>query len=121
MSDIFRNGRDSREFDFAKSALAQAIETETLNYACSPEDMQLIAKIGQRAVDEAKSRVGVTLQLLVVMQDIATAHCNGCPLKLLQLYMSDVGDFASDVTGIAVNLNRKNGQLMNGYRPIFAV
>lgn len=121
MTSNLTNGRNPDEFDFEKTQLAKAIERSALNYNCSPADMQLIAKIARRAHEEAAQRLGVELNLLMVMQDIATVHCNGQPLHLLRLLMSAPSDFESDVSGIGLNLNKLTGKLMNGFVPRFAV
>lgn len=121
MTSNLNNGRDPREFDFAKTELAKSIEQSALNYNCSPEDMQLITKIAHRAHAEAMQRVGVELNLLMVVQDVATVHCNGCPLRLWALLASSPADFESDVSGIGLNLDKTTGKLMNGFLPRFRV
>lgn len=91
----------------------------TLDYNCSPQDILLIGKIAQRGV-EMGAEVGVGIDYRLAMQDIATVHCNGTPLKLWQFLASDPNDFSHDFTAIGRWLDRKTGRLGGGVRLLFA-
>lgn len=90
-----------------------------LYWDCSLQDRHYAERIASRACEEAKARAGAMLDWYLVYMDILTCHCNCCALNLLQLLMSDPNDFQHDVAGIGVNINRKTGQLQNGFVPIF--
>lgn len=90
-----------------------------LTWDCSLQDRSYAEKIASRACEEAKARAGATLDWYLVYMDILTCHCNCVPLNLLQLLMCDPSDFQHDVAGIGVNIDRRTGQLKNGFTPIY--
>lgn len=94
-------------------------EPTLLSFTASGEDYILIGKILERGMEMAKD-AGVQIDHMTAVMDIATVHCNGTPLKLLQFLMSDASDFAHDFTGIGIHVDRSNGKLKNGFVPLFA-
>jgi hypothetical protein len=88
----------------------------------SPQDRLLIEQIVQRMVDIAiQHGQEKTFQGMLCAMDLACVHLNNTPLNLLRLLMSDQEDFTHDVLGIGVHIDRKSGQLRNGFKPRFAV
>lgn len=90
------------------------------NFNASPQDWALINSIVARGI-EMGSRHGVKVDYMTAAMDLMTLHCNGMPLKLLQLLMSDESDFARDFTGIGIHIDRATGRLKNDFVPRFAV
>lgn len=99
-----------------KEAGSQAFQ---LSYACSDSDMQMIFEIAARAIAMYQAHGLPTPTPYDIAIDVATMHCNGNPLKLMQFMMSDNADFQRDLVGLRIHLDRRTGQLMNGWRPIF--
>ena len=93
---------------------------EGLTFECTSEDFYLIGKITQRCYEMAKAH-GVEIDYMICQMDITACHCNGTPLKLLQLLMSDNGDFAHDFCGIGNNIDRSTGKLLNFFVPRFSL
>lgn len=90
-----------------------------LSYDCPPNEMKLLFEIGARAVAMYKAVAQRDVSAQDVIMDIATVHCNGKPLKLLQLLMSDNADFQHDIAGMRIHLDRRTGQLRHGWVPLF--
>jgi hypothetical protein len=91
-----------------------------LNFDMTTSDAQLIAKIVARGVDMARE-AGTMFDQTTAAMDLCAAHCNGTPLKLLQLLMSCQDDFSHDFCGIGLHLDRRTGQFKHGFYPRFAV
>ena len=94
------------------------IETTPINFDCSPEDKELIGKILVRGIAMGK-QYNVDFDHMTFAMDIIAAHCNGCPLSLLQWLMSSDVDFSQDWLCINRHIDRKTGKL-HGYTPLFA-
>jgi hypothetical protein len=95
-------------------------EKGNINFSCSIEDKRLIGQILAKGIAMAKE-YNVEIDHVLVSMDITACHCNGCPLKLYQFLLSSPMDFAHDFCRIGLNIDRKTGKLMNGWRPLFAV
>lgn len=93
--------------------------TEQINFKCSPEDGALIGLIVKRGIEMGRE-FNVPLDHLTMAMDITACHCNGTPLKLLQMLMSDPSDFSHDLLGITRFIDRKTGKLCGGFVPRFA-
>jgi len=91
-----------------------------IKFDCSPQDLRVIEQIAVRFYEMAR-QFGSVVDVHTLQMDIATCHCNGMPLLLWQLLAAPSSDFASDVSGIARNINRRDGKLMNGFNPRFAL
>lgn len=89
-----------------------------INFDLSPRDLTLINQIAKRGV-VLMAQNNIKLDYMMVQMDIATCHCNGCPLNLLSFALSDNSDFWSDMSGIGNNINRRTGKLMNNFVPKF--
>jgi len=90
-----------------------------LSFVCDVKDLHLIGRITERGVKMAASQ-GVTIDYMTCQMDITACHCNDTPLKLLSFLMSDNADFIHDFCGIGNNIDRHNGKLINGFKPMFA-
>jgi hypothetical protein len=87
-----------------------------INFATTPEDSILIAKISERAV-ALYSKHDVELNHANVVMDITATHMNGCPLNLEQLLIASDFDFMHDITRISNHLNRTTGKLEDSFLP----
>ncbi len=90
-----------------------------LQWDMDPAEMNTVYRIASRAVEMGVAH-HVAVDYTQVMIDTVCCHKNGCPLKLLQLLMSDPADFANDVFGITKHLDRRSGKLCNDFWPRFA-
>lgn len=97
------------------------MKEQKLSFDCSLNDKILIGKIVQRATEMA-SQAGVKegIDFMTLAMDITACHCNGTPIKLLQLLMSSPEDFSHDVTGIGRFIDRNTARLMNDFQLRFA-
>lgn len=95
-------------------------EQEALNFDCSPDDMDLAVKIAKRigeefdaavAMGQIKAPLGHSLDLMLEVINVMAVHCNGRPLHLLQLLMSDRNDFLHDTSAIHCLLDTRTGKL----------
>lgn len=112
---IFRKSLPSVA-EMAKKSEAQG--DRVFNFNVTPEEMFTIKQIAQRACDEAKL-YGQNIPQMVIAMDVAYIHCNIYPLKLMQLLLADGETFHHDVVTIpARHLDRKNGVILNGIKPI---
>ncbi len=59
--------------------------------------------------------------VLAVAMDIEGAHCNGCPLQLVELLTAPDATFMHDVVGIIESIDRRTGKLAGIFSPRFAV
>lgn len=85
-----------------------------ITWNTSKEDYLLINKIVDRALSLGLKRDKMSLDM-----DICAAH-EKCPLRLEELLIADVFDFAHDIVGIINNLNRETGELENFFLPRYA-
>jgi hypothetical protein len=81
----------------------------------STDETALILRIAKRAHEHMPYRSVISLAM-----DITAVNCNGTRLKLAALAQADACNLVHDVGGIAANLDRETGQLLNGFRPRFA-
>lgn len=115
----FRRSIDSL-YKLAGDAEPKSTE-HPLNFNISPADMDLCKQIAFRAIEIAKTLGNHTFDAFSMTADIACCHCNGTPLHLLRFLMSDNADFMHDFAGICTHLNRRTGQIMHGFKPLFGV
>ena len=87
-----------------------------INWTASKEEMELILKIADRAVE----MIGDRKETQGVIIDIEATHCNGCPIDLERLLNAPDYDFAHDVDGIRTHLNRRTGELEDCFLPRYA-
>jgi hypothetical protein len=50
----------------------------------------------------------------------ALVHANGNPLRLAEFRDAGAYDFAHEIIRTRANLNRENGKLENGFKPLFS-
>lgn len=77
--------------------------------------MKTIMLISARAMSDLK------INSSRVMLDVAYCHANGCPLRLRELLQADAFNFAHDIHGISMNIDRTTGKLKNKFKPRMAV
>ena len=80
------------------------------------QDADTINRIARRAVLIA-NRAGVEYSLLEATMDITAAHCNGNPLRLVELENYSDANFAHDVFGIRRHIDRETGALGDCFVP----
>jgi hypothetical protein len=88
-----------------------------LNWKTSKEDHDIIVTIAERYIYLLKTADIPIPKKLDLIMDIEAVHNNGCPLNLDDLLNASDDDFAHDLIGIQVNLNRKTGKLENCFVP----
>lgn len=91
-----------------------------ISFSTNKTDDKLIKRIADRAVAMAASN-NIDYAIRDAEMDITAAHANGCQLRLKELLSSDEFNFAHDVFGIRLNLNRQTGKLENHFWPRYAV
>ena len=82
----------------------------TISFDITKKDMQLIARIAERADYMGLAPVEIRM-------DVAAVHANGCPLRLNDLLGASEFDFKHDLHGIRNHLNRDTGQLEDCFLP----
>lgn len=88
---------------------------------CAPaEDRDLIDQIVNRAADLQMLEPLYDDGRVSAAMDITAVHLNGNPLRLADLLAAEPFDFAHDLVGIFVNLDRRTGKLMNGFLPRYS-
>lgn len=80
---------------------------------------QAAVRILDRAEEYAKMN-GVEINRLALYMDIQATHAQS-PIRLQELADAGDGDFAHDVFGILRHLDRKSGQLSDGFLPRYCV
>lgn len=86
-----------------------------INWTATNEEVKAISKIAARA-QALNHEYGFTC----AMMDIEACHCNGNKLNLTGLLEADDFNFAHDVFGIANNIDRDTGKLLNCFLPRFS-
>lgn len=93
-----------------------------LNMDPTKKDSAIMAKIAARSMAQMKE-LGVKPKYdgLDLHMDLCAVHLNGCPLRLADFLAADDLNFAHDISGIRLNLDRHTGELKNHFHPRFAV
>lgn len=86
----------------------------TLSFATTRTDLDLLAKIADRADAEIREVVYPRVDLEM---DLCACHANGCPLDFEKLLSFPSFDFLHDVLGIRRHLNRTTGKLERCFLP----
>lgn len=84
-----------------------------LCFDCSKADASLIDRIADRALCDYPDQ-GPKHDLVM---DLTACHCNGTPLDLRKLLKASEADFGHDVFGIRKYLNRRTGDMKDGFSP----
>ena len=84
-----------------------------------PAEQQVIEHIAKRASAMAAAN-GFRDPRMEALMDVEACHCNGTPLRLLELAEADDFNFAHDVFGIRRHIDRKTGRLGDCFLPRFA-
>lgn len=82
----------------------------------SLEEMQLIMKIANRAVNELGD-----YPKLQAMMDLGGTHLNGCRLDLEGLLHAPVTHFMHDICGIRSSIDRTTGKLPATWTPRYCL
>lgn len=90
-----------------------------INFTATTAERFIIQKIAARAM-EMRGISGHYTDAIDVELDLLAAHANGCPLRLNDMLGADDFQFAHDIYGIARNLDRKCGRLINCFVPRYA-
>lgn len=90
-----------------------------MNWHVTMEETKVIAEIARRAILLAEE-VGIEYNQCDAVMDLTAIHANGCKLKLHELVDAPKFDFAHDVFGIRLHINRRTGQLKNCFLPRYA-
>jgi hypothetical protein len=85
-----------------------------INWNTTKEDKAIIVQIAKRAV----KLLGA--DYIETAMDITAVHVNDTPLRLNDLLNADDFNFAHDVYGIAVHVNKNTGKCIHGFLPRFS-
>lgn len=80
-------------------------------------DMLIIRRITRRWQELSKDKRDEQ----DINMDVTAVHCNGNPLKLRELLAADDFNFAHDLGGIAMHLDRTTGKLLHHFVPRFTL
>lgn len=92
-------------------------EDEQVDFETTAEDEKLILEILKRAVADELIDATRDKAVLHAHMDIVAVHKNGCSLDLEKFLNSSSEDFAHDLFGINVYLDRSTGKLMGIFSP----
>ena len=90
-----------------------------INWNTTEEEFNIICKIAKRAAQMARA-LNVEYDTLTAQMDITATHCNGNPLRLQELLDADNTNFAHDIFGIRLHMDRNTGELLNCFVPRFS-
>ena len=88
----------------------------SVTFKVTKKDLTTIEKIAHRAVKMADN-AGWQYDEKDAQMDIAACHCNGNPMYLSNLLDAEDFDFAHDVFGIRMHLDRSTGKLKDFFSP----
>ncbi len=93
-------------------------ESQTVDH----EEFEMIVQIARRAAKLAlESGIVTTAKLkawrVQTVKDLAATHASGVPLRLDRLLAFPDDDLCHDVFGIATNIDRETGKLLNCFLP----
>lgn len=91
----------------------------TISFQVDRTEFDLIDRIADRAQSVAKE-YGAPFDRQGMVMDLTAVHANGCRLRLAELLEAKPFDFAHDVFGISLHLDRKTGQLGDFFLPRYA-
>lgn len=91
-----------------------------ISFKVSRKEAELINEIARRADRELCGPASIDQSALDTTMDLSACIAQGCPLRLDELLVADLGNFGHDVAGIRRHLNRETGKLENCFLPRFA-
>ncbi len=91
-----------------------------LSFKVTPEEREVIKQIADRAILECYKSGSVVCDHEGCLMDISACHASGNPLKLEELLAADKFNFAHDVVGIHMHIDRGTGQLKNCFSPRYS-
>lgn len=103
---ILSDGRDKR-----------AHEDRAFNWVIDDETRHWRDKCIARALEEGAAK-GIRVDHRLLQADFVVVHNHCGGLNFITLAMAPTPDFVNDVVGITVNLDRRAGVLLNGWKPI---
>jgi len=92
-----------------------------IKFDATAKDAIVIRRIAERAVQELGVHKVAGHWHAEYAMSVSACHLNGCPLRLDDLLAADAFNFTHDVLGICRHIDRSTGQMMNQFRPRFAV
>lgn len=98
----------------------QKERNDMVKFNASANDRKIIRDIALRAEAMAKKHKRKDFDLVSAEMDITACHCNGNKLRLADLLAADDFNFAHDVFGIGMHLNRENGKLEHHFSPRYS-
>jgi len=84
-----------------------------LEFTTNGDEIALIGEIADRAAEFSPCKMDT-------LMDIDACHSNGCALDLVALAAANISDLVHDVVGISNHINRKTGELEDGFLPRYA-
>lgn len=91
-----------------------------LNLKATPEDAKLIGQIVARFSTAYEAEICAPTRRMNLEMDITACHLNGCPLDLQGLLGASDFEFAHDVQGIRIHIDRATGHLFGCFSPRYA-
>ncbi|MCC2110380.1 MAG: hypothetical protein KDJ40_23540 [Hyphomicrobiales bacterium] len=93
---------------------------DSVSFEISDADRALMRDCADRA--ETLGVIGTDIDARISFEmDMTATHANGCPMDFARLLAADDFNFLHDVYGIARHLKRETGELLDMFRPRFAV
>jgi hypothetical protein len=91
-----------------------------VSFTVTRDEANLIALIAERADRELFTPHHVDQTVADTIMDLKATIAQGCPLKLKELLIADLIDFAHDVGGIRRHIDRNTGLLGDFFLPRYA-
>jgi hypothetical protein len=88
----------------------------TISFKIDSNDLTAIKEILYRGAKLCQQR-GIDYDQEDMSMDLIAAHSNGCPLDFRKLANAPDLDFAADLLGIRLHMNRETGKLKHRFRP----
>jgi len=92
----------------------------SVSFDVSAKDDSLIVALVDFAIEEFSEMITDTHDKIDFIMDVTACHANGCPLNLQGLIETDVINRHHDLAGIARNIDKATGKLLNNFLPRFA-
>lgn len=93
---------------------------DQVSFRVTKRERAILDRIVERAVRLAAKGGQPIRDRLSFDMDLTACHCNGNPLRLMDLLGASDADFGHDVFGIARYLDRDTGSLTNCFSPRFS-
>lgn len=90
-----------------------------IKWTFTKAEHKLADRIAARAQRLANER-GFQYEIEDASMDVLAVHCNDVPLRLSELLEADDFNFAHDMFGIRIKLDRTTGKLKDGFVPRYS-